>query len=206
MKRSMAQWFNAGFIHNSPIVVSPSVRFTLEDGNIISYSVALNGKTVTEYELSLKRTSNGATVDKFKVLSQILTEGIEEIQEISLSRQQASYLELRKLLTGDKSVIRLTAIFGMCLSVGVTIFGEHLTFEVITVNIHLIKFYQLIKVYICFVLAIRIVIKTKMNYRNRLLKLYIYLVFQCNDIYSLYGGDNRLGYVIITLNPTATEW
>ena len=86
---------------------------------------------------------------------------------ISRSRKQ-------KLLTGDKRAIRLTAIFGMCLSVGVTIFGEHLKFEVITVDIHLNKFYQRIKVYIGFVLAIRIIIKTKMSYRNTLLKRYIY--------------------------------
>jgi hypothetical protein len=74
------------FIHNSSIVVSSSVRCTLEDGNIISHSIALNGKTITEYELSLKRTYNGVVVDEFKVLSQIWTEGIEENHEISRSR------------------------------------------------------------------------------------------------------------------------
>lgn len=67
-----------GFIHNSPIAVSSSVRCTLLDSNIISHSVALNGKTVIEYELNLKRISNWTFVDEFKVLSQIWTEGIEE--------------------------------------------------------------------------------------------------------------------------------
>lgn len=96
--------------------------------------------------------------------------------------QDSKPLELRNLLTGEKSVIRLIAKFGMCLSVGVTIFGKHLRFEVITANIHLIKFYQQIKVYIGFVPAIRIITKTKMNYRSTLLKRYIHSVFCCNNI------------------------
>jgi len=70
----------------------------------------------------------------------------------------------------------------MCLSVGVTIFGEHLAFDVITVNNHLIKFYQRIKAYTGYVLAIRIIIETKMNYGNTLLKRYIYSPFYCNNI------------------------
>jgi len=142
----------------------------------------LNGKADIEHELNLKRTSNGVVVDEFKVLSQIWTEGVEENQEISRSRQQSSYLELRNLRIGDKSVIRLTAIFGMCLSIGVTIFGEHLTFDVITVNINLIKFYRRIKVYTGYVVAIRIIIKTRMNYGNTLLERYIHSVFYCNNI------------------------
>ena len=62
------------------------------------------------------------------------------------------------------------------------IFGEKLTIGIITVNIHLIKFYQRIKVYIGYVLAIRIIIKTKMNYQFTLLKRYLYSVFYCNNI------------------------
>jgi len=69
-----------------PILISSSVRCTLEDSKIISHSVTLKGKADIEKELSLKRTSTAVVVDEFKVLSQIWKEGIEENQEISLSR------------------------------------------------------------------------------------------------------------------------